>query len=530
MRWGLLLALAGCTAEEGVRAELVVRFEARETLEATETLEVTVYDASAIDDPCEEVLGGSVAVLGTLPIEAGPVTAPARQASGLSLDGVSFGPRLFFAAARLEDGDEIARGCVVAEVGPSAATVAVTMQRVPCSGPGSLPCGPLGVCRDGRTCEDRACHVEAGPVALADFPFGLGVGASQVLIMDGGVLVAFAGGVGARGGVAIAHLSETLEQIGETTVIDGSPCTWPALAPVPDGALVVWGDCEGPDFGTIQAAALFADGTATGDRDEVSLEHPMRSELPPDQWNAPGFMRVVPTSEGALAIWQEAAAADADPDRGPFQIRTVVIEADDASMPQAPTRVVPASAAIAETSPTRDGGAAIQYFDLDTGDCHLAVTAGRGTLLDDDVLGGALASCATVAFGPTDAGYEFLGQEIRRLVPWPGGDPSEPLLSPPDAPLESSTFGAFAETEERIFVGWEEHSADSLQGRIHVALLGLDGTPAGPGVPLLSLDGGGPYQGFSMAADGDTVYAVWLEGPVGAHRVSVARVDCAVAD
>ena len=215
---------------------------------------------------------------------------------------------------------------------------------------------------------------------------------------------------------------------------------------------------------------------------------------------------------------------------GPWQIRTVAVEGADASMPQPATRVVPASAIIAETSPTGDGGAAIQYVDLGTGDCHLAVLAGLGSLLDDDVLGGALASCATVAFGPTDAGYAFLGQEIRRLVPWPGGQPTGPLLSPPDEPLEVSTFGAFAQTSSRIVVGWEEHSADALSARLQIALLGLDGQPLGPGVPLQSLDGEGPYQGFAMAVSGDDVYAAWLQGPSGAQRVAVARIVCAVAD
>ena len=261
----LLLLLAGCPADEGVRAELVVRFETRETLEATSTLEVTVYDAAGAEDACTDVLAGSTAILGTLPIVAGPVSSPVRQASALSLDGITFGSRLFFAAARLEDESELARGCAIAEIGPSQAAVALTMHRVPCAGPGALPCGPDAVCRDGATCEDRACRIEAGPVSLSDFPYAFTIGASQVLVVDDGVLVAFTGGVGARGGVAIVYLSSALEPRGPATILDAEPCSWPALAPVPGGALVVWGDCAGPDVGVIRAAGLFSDGTPTGD-------------------------------------------------------------------------------------------------------------------------------------------------------------------------------------------------------------------------------------------------------------------------
>lgn len=525
-----LLALAACEPEEGVRAELVVHFEAEETLEATETLEVTVYEVEDGVDPCAEVLAGETGVLGTLPIAAGPVTVPVRQASGLDLEGVSFGSRLFFASARLPGGDELARGCVVANVGPSSATVAVTMHRVPCDGAGSVPCGPDAVCRDGRTCEDRACRMEAGPVSLADFPYGLGVGASQVMIVDDGILVAFTGGVGARGGVAIAHLSPDLVSLGATTVLDAAPCTWPALVPAEGGALVVWGDCEGPATATIRVAALFADGTLTGDEDEVPVEHPLRQELEPDQWNSPAFLRAVPTGDGALAMWQELATSDGDVNLGPFQIRTIAIAGADAAMADPAVRVVPTSAAIAETAPSGDRGAAIQYVNLETGDCHLAVLGQGGALLDDDVLGGALASCATVAFGPTDTGYTFLGQEIRRLVPWPAGQPTEPLLAAPDEPLARSTFGAFANTPSGILLGWEEHSDDAMTGRIQVALLGNDGVPRGPGVPFAALEGGGPYQGFAMAADGDVAYVAWLQGAVGSHRVAVARIRCTFPD
>jgi hypothetical protein len=527
---GLVIALAGCDPEEGVRAELVVRFEAQETLEATETLEVTIYDASGVADPCEGVLAGATAVLGTMPIAAGPVTVPVRQASGIDLEGVSYGPRLFFASARLPSGAELARGCVVADVGPSGATVAVTMQRVPCDGAGSVPCGPDAVCRDGRTCEDRPCRIEAGPVSLADFPYGLGVGASQVMVVGDGILVGFTGAVGARGGVAIAHLSPNLEALGETTVIDAVPCTWPALVPVDGGALVVWGDCEGPDFGAIRAAAIFADGTPTGDADQILLEHPLRAELEPDQWNSPVFVRTAPTAEGGLAMWQELATADGDPEAGPFQIRTIAIDGDTATMADAPVRVVPASALMAESSPSGDLGAAIQYVDLGTGDCHLAVVGQGGALLDDDVLGGPLASCATVAFGPTVTGYTFLGQEIRRLVPWPAGQPTESLLAAPDAPMARSTFGAFVETPSGILVGWEEHADDALGSRLQVALLGRDGTPRGAAVPFEPLQGEGPYQGFAMAADGDLAYAAWQQGPSGAQRVAVARIRCTFPD
>lgn len=525
-----VLALGGCDPEEGVRAELVVRFEAQETLEATESLEVTVYDASGVADPCEDVLAGVTAVLGTMPIAAGPQTVPVRQASGLDLDGVSYGPRLFFVSALLADAAELARGCVVADVGPSGATVVVTMHRVPCAGADSVPCGPDAVCRDGRTCEDRACRIEAGPIALADFQYGLGVGAAQVIVVDDGILVAFTGAVGARGGVAVAHLSPDLAALGETTILDATPCTWPALVPAEGGALVVWGDCQGPDFGAIRAAALFADGTPTGDADRILLEHPLRAELEPEQWNGPVFLRTAPTASGGLAMWQELATADGDPDAGPFQIRTIAIDGETAAMADAPLRVVPASAAMAESAPSRDLGAAIQYVDLGTGDCHLAVVGQGGALLDDDVLGGPLASCATVAFGPTELGYTFLGQEIRRLVPWPAGQPTEPLLAPPDAPLARSTFGAFATTPSGILLGWEEHTDDALTSRIQVALLDPEGVPRGAAVPFTELHGEGPYQGFTMAADGDLAYAAWQQGEPGAQRVAVARIRCSFPD
>lgn len=520
-----LLPSSACTPDEGVRAELLVRFEARETFEASDTLEVTVYDAAGAEDACTEVLAGSTAILGTLPIVAGPVSSPVRQASALSVDGVTFGTRLFFAAARLEDGRELARGCVVAQIGPSEATVVLTMVRVPCAGEGSLACGPDAVCRDGATCEDRACRIDAGPVPLSDLPYGLGVGASQVLVVGDGVLVAFTGAVGARGGVAIARLSRTLEPQGAATILDASPCTWPALAPVPDGALVVWGDCEGPDVATIRAAGLFTDGTPTGEEASVPLQLSLRSDRPAGEWNAPEFMRVVPTETGALAIWQELASEEATPDTGPWQIRTVLVHGEDASMPLPSSRAILAPALIAETAPTQAGGAAVQYVDLGTGDCHLAVLDDVGDLLGDDVLGGALSSCVTVAFGATDAGYSFLGQEIRRLVPWPGGEPTAQLLEPPDEPLEQSTYGAFATAGARIFLGWEEHSADMMRSRLQVAILDHDGLPQGPAVPL-SIGEGGPYEGFAMAADGTDLIAAYLEGTSGSHRVQLVRIGC----
>jgi hypothetical protein len=180
---------------------------------------------------------------------------------------------------------------------------------------------------------------------------------------------------------------------------------------------------------------------------------------------------------------------------------------------------------IAETSPSPDDGAAIQYVDIDTGDCHLAVLGQGGALLDDDVLGGQLASCATVAFGPTDLGYTFLGLEIRRLVPWPAGSPSEPLLSAPDEPLARSTFGAFVSNGDGILVGWEEHSDDAMQGRLHFALLGNDGVARGPAVPF-DLGAGGPFQGFAMDVDGDVAYAAWLQGSSGSHHLGVIKVRC----
>ena len=532
-RWlGALGALScvGCPVEQGVRAELVVRFEARETLDASETLEVTAYDASAVVDPCTDVLSGSTALLGTMPIVAGPVEAPVRQASALSLDGVAFGTVLFFAAARLAAGREIARGCVVADIGPSSATVALTMHRVPCAGAGSLPCGPDAVCRDGSTCEDRACRIEEGPVALSDFTYGLGVGASQILVVDDGILVAFAGAVGARGGVAIVHLSRALQPLGPAVILDASPCTWPAMVPVAGGALVVWGDCEGPDFGSIRSAGLFADGTQTGDTDSVPLEYSLRSEQPPGDWNAPEFVRLVPTEQGALAIWEELAAEDADVEAGPWQIRTISIRGDDASMPLPAQRAVATSAVMAETASTRAGGAALQYVDLSTGDCHLAVYDSVGEALGDDVLGGALASCATVAFGATEAGYTFLGQEIRRLVPWPGGELTESLLAPPDEPLARSTFGAFAGGGDRLYLGWEEHSDDQMQSRLQVAILAADGSPSGPAVPLALMEGEGPYGGFAMASEGDTLFVAWLQGSPGSQSVEVLRIGCAAPD
>jgi hypothetical protein len=135
-----------------------------------------------------------------------------------------------------------------------------------------------------------------------------------------------------------------------------------------------------------------------------------------------------------------------------------------------------------------------------------------------------------VAFGPTEVGYTFLGQEIRRLVPWPAGQQTEPLLAPPDAPMERSTFGAFVETPNGILVGWEEHADDALTSRIQVALLGRDGVPRGAGVPFEILEDDGPYQGFTMAADGDLAYAAWQQGSPGAQRVAVARIRCDFPD
>ena len=209
----------------------------------------------------------------------------------------------------------------------------------------------------------------------------------------------------------------------------------------------------------------------------------------------------------------------------PWQIRTVVIQGDNASMPLAATRATEAPAVMAETAPTQTGGAAVQYVDLSTGDCHLTVLDDQGVLVADDVLDGALASCATVAFGATDAGYTFLAQEIRRLVPWPGGEPSAQLLASPDEPLEQSTYGAFATAGDRIFLGWEEHSADTTQSRLQVAILDRDGIPQGPAVPL-AIGEGGPYDGFAMAADGTDLVAAWLEGTAGAQRVEVVRITC----
>ncbi|MBI2892160.1 MAG: hypothetical protein HYY06_01310 [Deltaproteobacteria bacterium] len=526
--WVLLSLLAvACTKEGGPTASLLLRFEADETFNATDRIEITVYEPPDGADHCPEVLGGQSAVLAGMDVVAGPVSAPRNQISSLGLEGVSWGKRLFYATAHTGDDEQIAHGCTTMDVLPSGASVTIVMERVPCDGEGSFPCGPDAVCRGGQ-CEDRACRMD-GSVTLADFTYVYGVGAQQVVATDDGILVAWSGSVGVRRGVAVALLAEDLGPLGDTLIVDGDPCTWPALAPTSDGFILAWADygpLEGDQRAIVRTRALDKGGNPTGAGDEVTLRFPGDyANEDVGFWNAPGLFRLLPTSLGAVAIWYENAEDRADPSTGPWQVSVVAMD-EQGTFTEEPHALDYPSAFHYETSRGTGDGAAIELIVAQTGECRLATIAPDGRVISDEALTGPLESCATVTFGPTEGGYTFLAQESRRLTPWPSGESSDSLFQSPDEPLAGAVWGTFAQAGDGLYLGWEEHAADLLTSRINVAVLDRQGNPTGPAVPFAELTGNGPYYGFSMTATSEALYATWLEGVDGGNRIAVARIVC----